>query len=144
MQKNNLTPGKTLKAFLEKNGLNCNRLAKVINMSNAMVRLLVLDKSPISMESAFRLAKFFKNKPEYWLELQLQYDLAMAYKDKVLAKELSGITDVSKYKFVRKPHAPRTNKKITAKSNAVPAKAAPAVKNNTTAKKPAAAPVPKK
>jgi addiction module HigA family antidote len=111
MQKINQTPGTALKALLEKHDLNCNRLAKAINMSNAMVRLLVLDKSPISVTAAFRLAKFFKNKPEYWLSLQMQCDMDNAAKDKQLAKELTGISDVSKYSFVRKSYTPQTGKK---------------------------------
>ncbi|MDR2717717.1 MAG: HigA family addiction module antidote protein [Treponema sp.] len=115
MKKNNQTPGTALKALLEKHGLNCNRLAKAINMSNAMVRLLVLDKSPVSLAAAFRFAKFFKTKPEYWLNLQTQYDLAQAAKDKSLARELSGITDVSKYSFVRKPHTAQKGRKKTGK-----------------------------
>ncbi|MDR0324115.1 MAG: HigA family addiction module antidote protein [Treponema sp.] len=115
MQKNIQTPGTALKALLGKHGLNCNRLSKAINMSNAMVRLLVLDKSPVSITAAFRLAKFFKTKPEYWLILQMNYDLSKAEKDKVLAKEISGITDVGNYQFVRKPHASKAVKKIVKK-----------------------------
>ncbi len=80
-----------------------------------MVRLLVLDKSPVSIAAAFRLAKFFKTEPKYWLNLQLEYDLVKAEKDKKLAKELGGITDVSKYSFVRKPHVSRGAKKKTGK-----------------------------
>ena len=110
MQKNNQTPGTMLKSLLEKHGLNCNRLAKAINMSNAMVRLLVLDKSPVSVAAAFRLAKFFKTTPEYWLALQMKFDLAEAGKDKALTRELGNITDVSKYSFVRKPHTPKAGK----------------------------------
>ncbi|MCL2044570.1 MAG: HigA family addiction module antitoxin [Treponema sp.] len=108
----NQTPGTALEALLKKHDLNCNRLAKAINMSNAMVRLLVLDKSPISIAAAFRLAKFFKTKPEYWLSLQMKYDLAIAAKDKSLAKEISGINDVSKYSFSRKPHTRRKKKAV--------------------------------
>ena len=111
MKQSYQTPGTALKAMLEKHGLNCNRLAKAINMSNAMVRLLVLDKSPISVAAAFRLAKFFKDEPEYWMNIQTKYDLANAAKDKALAKELGGITDVSKYCFVRKPHTKKADKK---------------------------------
>jgi addiction module HigA family antidote len=107
------TPGTELKILLEKHGLNCNRLAKAINMSNAMVRLLVLDKSPVSIAAAFRLAKFFKTEPKYWLNLQTEYDLAKAAKSKKLAKELGNITDISKYTFVRKPHASRKAKGTT-------------------------------
>jgi antitoxin HigA-1 len=115
MPKNIKTPGTELKALLKEHGLNCNRLAKAINMSNAMVRLLVLDKSPISIAAAFRLAKFFKTQAKYWLNLQLEYDLAKAAKDKKLAKELGGITDISKYEFVRKPHASKPAKRKTGK-----------------------------
>jgi addiction module HigA family antidote len=110
MPKNIKTPGTELKALLKKHGLNCNRLAKAINMSNAMVRLLVLDKSPVSIGAAFRLAKFFRTDPKYWLNLQLEYDLAKTAKDKALAKELGGITDISKYSFVRKSHDTRAAK----------------------------------
>jgi addiction module HigA family antidote len=111
MQKNIKTPGSELKALLEKHGLNCNRLAKAINMSNAMVRLLVLDKSPVSIAAAFRLAKFFKTQAKYWLNLQMEYDLSKAEKDKALAKELGDITDIGNYSFVRKPHASKAGKK---------------------------------
>ena len=111
MKKINLTPGQTLNMFLDKTRLNCNRLAKAINMSNAMVRLVALDKSPISLSVALRFAKFFKNKPEYWLTIQMHYDVMMADKNKKLAKELSNITDVTKYIFVRKPHVRRAGSK---------------------------------
>jgi addiction module HigA family antidote len=134
MQKNKQTPGTALKLMLQKHGLNCNRLAKAINMSNAMVRLLVLDKSPISIAASFRLAKFFKTKPEYWLDLQMQYDLSKAANDKNLAKEISAITDVSKYSFTRKPHTPKAGK--TAKK-----KPTLADKRKVAAKKPGAKPL---
>ena len=115
MQKINQTPGAAIKAMLAKHGLNCNRLAKAINMSNAMVRLMLLDKSPISVAAAFRLAKFFKTKPESWLDLQMKYDLSIAANDKHLAKEIQKITDVGNYVFVRKPHEKKTVGKKTGK-----------------------------
>jgi len=126
MQKNTQTPGTVIKSLLDKHGLNCNRLAKAINMSNAMVRLLILDKSPISVAAAFRLAKFFKNEPKFWLDLQTTYDLAKAASDKELTKELSAIVDVSKYTFVRKPHTPKEDKATTAATASKKKKVAPA------------------
>jgi hypothetical protein len=87
-----------------------------------MVRLLILDKSPISVPAAFRLAKFFKTQPEYWLSLQMKYDMSKATSDKKLAKEVSAISDVSKFSFVRKPHAAKPGRKAAAKK---PAKKAP-------------------
>ena len=115
MKKTKETPGAVLKSLLVKHGLNCNRLAKAIGMSNAMVRLLILDKSPISVPAALRLAKFFKNEPEFWLTIQMNHDLAKTALDKDLAKEISVITDVSKFTFVRKPHTPKAPGNKTSK-----------------------------
>jgi addiction module HigA family antidote len=141
MPKNIKTPGTELKILLGKHSLNCNRLAKAINMSNAMVRLLVLDKSPVSIAAAFRLAKFFKTEAKYWLNLQMECDLTKAAKDKTLAKELDGITDISKYSFVRKPHASRaakrkaSGKKITLAGKRKAAKKVPGAKPARRARK---------
>jgi addiction module HigA family antidote len=138
MQKNAQTPGTVLRDLLEEHGLNCNRLAKAINMSNAMVRLLILDKSPVSVAAAFRLAKFFKNEPAHWLELQMKHDLARTAADREFARELADITDVTKYTFVRKPHAPREAKepaKGRGKAAAGKKKEAPAAKKKAADKK---------
>ena len=137
MTKNTQTPGAVINGLVEKHGLNCNRLAKAIGMSNAMVRLLILDRSPISVAAAYRLAKFFKNKPSYWLTLQMEYDIAKADADKDLAKEVSAIIEVSEYKFERKPHAPKEEKDPKAKAGKAPAPAASKKK-----KEAAAAPAP--
>jgi len=144
MQKNIQTPGTVIKGLLDEHGLNCNRLAKAINMSNAMVRLLILDKSPVSIAAAFRLGKFFKNDPAYWLDLQLKHDLAKAASDKELAKEVSTIVDISKYTFVRKPHAPKEAKKTAKPAESKAAgkkkeKEAPANKRKAAEKAPAPA-----
>ena len=132
--KSKQTPGSALKALLEKHDLNCNRLAKAIDMSNAMVRLLILDKSPISLTAALRLAKFFKTKPEFWLNLQTKYDLEKAAKSKSVAKELAAITTVNNYSFERKPHA--TKKKTGKKKTKTAGKRKAAKKAPRRAKKP--------
>ena len=140
MQTNKQTPGIVLKTVMKKHGLNCNRLAKAINMSNAMVRLLVLDKSPISVAAACRLAKFFKNKPSYWLELQMKYDLSKAVKDKAFIKEINAITDIGKYTFVRKPHTKKAGKPKTARKTSGK-KPTLAGKRKAAGRKPGAKPV---
>ena len=116
--KNNQSPSSVLNELLEKHGLNCNRLAKAINMSNAVVRLMVLGKSSISLTAALRFARFFKTKPEYWLNLQMKYDLEKAAADKSVTRELARITTVSNYTFVRKPHSPRKKTTLAGKRKA--------------------------
>jgi len=144
MPKNKQTPGTELTRLLEKHGLNYNRLAKAIGLSSAMVRLIARDENPVSASVAFRLARFFKTKPEYWMELQLEYDIAKALQNKKLAKDIKDITTVDKAVFVRKPKTPKSpaaakGKKTAAKKPAAK-KAAPAKASvkKTAEKKPAA------
>jgi len=101
MAKNTKTPGNALGALLKKHNLNYNRLARAIGMSSAMVRLIALDENPVSAAVAFRLARFFKQKPDFWLSLQTEYDLARTAADKKLARELKDIPTVDKAIFER-------------------------------------------
>ena len=109
MQKKKETPGTVLNALLEKHGLNYSSLAKAIGLSGAMVRLIALDENPVSAAVAFRLAAFFKMRPEYWLELQTAFDLAKTAQDKKLAKDLKAITTVDK--AAKKAAKPKTKEK---------------------------------
>jgi addiction module HigA family antidote len=158
MPKIKQTPGTALNAFLKKHGLNYNRLAKAIGLSSAMVRLIARDENPVSASVAFRLAKFFKTKPEYWLALQMDFDNAKAAEDKKLAKALKDIPTVDKATFERKPRTtkakaakkgkPAKGKKAEAKPKAAAKKAAgkKAAKGaaSKSAKKPRSVKAPKK
>jgi plasmid maintenance system antidote protein VapI len=63
-------------------------------MSPAMIRLIAGDEGPMSLSAAFRLVKFFKTEPKYWLELQMDFDLLNAAKNKELTKALKNISTV--------------------------------------------------
>ena len=119
MPKINQTPGTALHALLKKHNLNYNRLAKAIGISNAMVRLIARDENPVSASIAFRLARFFKTKPEYWLALQMEFEISTTAQDKKLAKSLKEIPTVDKAVFTRKPKTVKAKepaKKTAAKS----------------------------
>jgi addiction module HigA family antidote len=92
MAKAKKTPGNLLLGLLDKNGLNCNRLAKEIKCSQTALRLISLDKSRITTSIAVRLAKYFGTKPEFWLMAQMDYDLELAQTNKSLQKMLKGIS----------------------------------------------------
>jgi addiction module HigA family antidote len=141
MAKITRTPGTALTALLKKYNLNYNRLAKAIGLSSAMIRLIARDENPVSAPVAFRLAKFFKIKPEFWLELQMKYEKAVTEQDKKLAKELKVIPTVDKATFERKPRAAKPAKKgKTARGRKAAAKKTVTKKaaSKKTAKKPAA------
>lgn len=102
MPKTKQTPGSMLLDLLEKHELNCNRLAKEINCSQTALRLISLDKSRVTTSIAVRLAKYFGTKPEFWLLMQMEYDLAKAANNKTLAKQLKGISKAGKPASKRK------------------------------------------
>jgi addiction module HigA family antidote len=85
------SPGSTLKLFLRGYQLNPTNLAKYLKLSQATVRLLTLDKTRISAHVALRLSKFFNMKPDYWLNLQNEYDLAQAAADSKFKSVLKSI-----------------------------------------------------
>ena len=96
MPKSIQSPGSVIKLFLRGYQLNPTSLAKQLQLSQATVRLLTLDKTKISVQVALRLAKFFSMKPEYWLKLQNDYDLTMAVKNAKLNKALKAIPRAKK------------------------------------------------
>ncbi|MDP2410622.1 MAG: HigA family addiction module antitoxin [Pseudolabrys sp.] len=61
---------------LEPLGLSITDAAKALNVSRQALNNLVNKKSGISPEMAVRLSKVFNGSPEFWMRLQLQYDLA--------------------------------------------------------------------
>jgi addiction module HigA family antidote len=96
MPKTILSPGAVLLEMLEKNNLNCNRLSKEINCSQTALRLISLDKSRITTSIALRLAKYFGTEPEFWLNVQMKYDISVALKNKKITGMLKSIPKVGK------------------------------------------------
>ena len=55
--------------------LSQNRVALSIGVPARRINEIVLGKRSISADTALRLARFFGVSPEFWLDLQAQYDL---------------------------------------------------------------------
>ncbi len=60
-------------------GLNANNLAIKLKVSPHTVRDIIKGKRGVSALMALRLARFFSTKPEYWLDLQMEYKLEQCY-----------------------------------------------------------------
>jgi antitoxin HigA-1 len=72
-------PGEILqKEFLEPMGLSQNRLALALGVPARRVNEIVLRKRGITADTALRLARYFKMSPQFWLGLQMDYELDMA------------------------------------------------------------------
>lgn len=69
-------PGEVLlEEFLKPMGLSQNRMALDIGVPARRINEIVLQKRRISADTALRLARYFGMSPQFWLGLQVQYDL---------------------------------------------------------------------
>ncbi|MEE9523726.1 MAG: HigA family addiction module antitoxin [Thermodesulfovibrionales bacterium] len=72
-------PGEVLlEEFLKPMDLSQNRLALNLGVPARRINEIVLQKRRITADTALRLAKFFGTTPEFWIGLQMQYDLDVA------------------------------------------------------------------
>jgi addiction module HigA family antidote len=72
-------PGEILqKEFLEPMGLSQNRLALALGVPARRINEIVLGKRAITADTALRLARYFKMSPQFWLGLQMDYELDVA------------------------------------------------------------------
>ena len=70
-------PGEILRDLcLEPLKLSVTDAAKVLGVTRPTISKLVNGRAAISPEMAIRLSKAFGSTPEFWLRLQLNYDLA--------------------------------------------------------------------
>lgn len=74
-----VTPGEILKEeFLAGYGLSQNQLARAVGISPNRIAEIVNDRRRITADTALRLAIYFGNSPEFWMNLQSHYDLKLA------------------------------------------------------------------
>jgi addiction module HigA family antidote len=74
-----VTPGEMLKdEFLAGYGLSQNQLAKAIGISPNRIAEIVNNRRRITADTALRLSLYFGNSPEFWMNLQIHYDLKVA------------------------------------------------------------------
>jgi addiction module HigA family antidote len=72
-------PGEILlKEFIEPLGLSQNRLALALGVPARRINEIVLGKRGITADTALRLARYFKMSPQFWLGLQMDYELDVA------------------------------------------------------------------
>ena len=72
-------PGEILlEEFLKPIDLSQNRLAMDIHVPARRINEIVHGKRRITADTALRLGRFFGNSPQFWLGLQMDYDLDVA------------------------------------------------------------------
>ncbi len=71
-----VTPGEILfEEFLKPLGINQSQLAKDINVPPNRISQIIHGKREITANTALRLGKYFGIEPEFWLNLQVRYNM---------------------------------------------------------------------
>lgn len=76
-------PGEILREeFLLPLNLTANALARTLSTDAPKINDIVNEKRRVSPDTALRLARYFGTSAEFWLGLQMRYDLALAEDEK--------------------------------------------------------------
>lgn len=95
----NIHPGEILgEEFLKPHHITAYRLAKETHMPVTRIAEILKFKRRISPDTALRLSKFFGNSPEFWLGLQMEYDLREEKEE--IHSDLETIHNIKELKLV--------------------------------------------
>jgi addiction module HigA family antidote len=70
-------PGRILKREMEARELSANKLALALRVPSGRITQILNGKRGISAETALRLARYFGNSAQFWVNLQSRYELAV-------------------------------------------------------------------
>lgn len=72
-------PGEILQEeFMEPLGLSINGLSRDLHVPVTRVSEIVNKRRGITGDTALRLARYFQNSPQFWLNLQVAYEIEIA------------------------------------------------------------------
>lgn len=75
-------PGRILKRELKSRNISANSLALALRVPSGRISQIINQKRGISAETALRLSRYFGNSAQFWMNLQTQYELSLAEKQK--------------------------------------------------------------
>ena len=72
-------PGEIIKEeYLEPLGMSANALAVALRIPAPRINDVIRQKRSISIDTALRLARYFNTTAQFWMNLQISYDLKIA------------------------------------------------------------------
>jgi len=76
---NTVHPGEILQhEFINPMGLSQNKLAQALHVPARRINEIVLGKRSITADTALRLSRYFNNSAQFWLGLQMDFELDVA------------------------------------------------------------------
>ena len=93
-----VSPGEILQEeFLKPMNVTAYRLAKEVHIPQSRISDILKGKRGITADTAMRFAMYFGTTPQFWLNIQNQYDLDML---KVTGK-IVDMSDIRPYNFMQ-------------------------------------------
>ena len=72
-------PGEILKGELEELNLSANAFAKVLGVPTNRITAILNEQRSVTADTALRLARYFGSTPDFWMSLQSNYDVKVAW-----------------------------------------------------------------
>ncbi len=70
-------PGRILKREIKARELSANKLSLLLSVPSGRIVQILNGQRGVSAETALRLAQFFGNSAQFWMNLQTRYELAV-------------------------------------------------------------------
>lgn len=74
-------PGRLLRREMAARVLSANRLAINLGVPSGRITDILNARRSITADTALRLGRYFGNNPQFWLDLQGQFDIAVAERE---------------------------------------------------------------
>ncbi len=75
-------PGRMLRRELTARDLSANKLAIELGVPSGRITDILNGRRSITADTALRLARFFGNSGQFWLDLQSQHDIALVERER--------------------------------------------------------------
>lgn len=85
-------PGEFLREILEERNLSQAGFARIIGVAPMRISHVVKGSRPVTAELALLFGRAFGQSPQYWLNLQADYDLKRA--ERAIASQLKAVTEL--------------------------------------------------
>jgi addiction module HigA family antidote len=90
-------PGEILREEMECLDISANKLAAILRIPTNRITQILNHKRAITTDTARRLSAFFKTSPEFWLNLQLIYEMDLDFRNVKKEKDISQIKPYTEY-----------------------------------------------
>ncbi|TCU13028.1 HigA family addiction module antitoxin [Rhizobium sullae] len=88
-------PGEILRQeYLRPLNISAGALAKKLNVPRTRIERIAAEQTPITTDTALRLAKYFRTTPEFWMNMQTSFNLKK--EETALHNELELIPEIER------------------------------------------------